>query len=80
MFNWGGWNDAGVDELIDAAAKELDREKRLNLQSQALLKLKSNIDFLPLHQQPMAWALGPKVKSVVQLSDNKSRHWLTVLK
>jgi peptide/nickel transport system substrate-binding protein len=80
VFNWGGWKDAEVDQLIDAAAKELDREKRLQLQSKALLKLKSNIDFLPLHQQPMAWALGPKVKSVVQLNDNKSRHWLTVLK
>jgi peptide/nickel transport system substrate-binding protein len=44
------------------------------------MKLKSNFDFLPLHQQPMAWALGPNVKSVVQLSDNKSRHWLTVMK
>ncbi|MBK1869368.1 ABC transporter substrate-binding protein [Taklimakanibacter albus] len=79
VFNWGGWKDAEVDALIDAAGKELDREKRLGLQSKALLKLKQNVDFLPLHQQPMAWALGPKVKSVVQLSDNKSRHWLTVL-
>ena len=46
--------------MIDAAAKELDREKRLALQSKALLKIKTNIDFLPLHQQPMAWALGPR--------------------
>jgi peptide/nickel transport system substrate-binding protein len=80
VFNWGDWKDAEIDQMIDAAAKELDREKRLALQSKALLKIKTNVDFLPLHQQPMAWALGPKVNSVVQLSDNKSRHWLTVLK
>ena len=80
VFNWGAWKDPEVDALIDSAGKELDRDKRLALQSQALMTLKRNIDFLPLHQQPMAWATGPKVMSVVQLPDNKSRHWLTVLK
>ena len=34
---------------------------------------------LPLHQQPIAWAMTKKVESVKQLADNKVRHWLTVL-
>lgn len=80
VFNWGAWKYPEVDALIDSAGKELNRDERLALQAKALLTLKNDIAFLPLHQQPMAWATGPAVGSVVQLSDNKSRHWLTVMK
>ncbi len=80
VFNWGSWGDPNVDVLIDKAGQELDRDTRLKLQSEALLSVKKNFTFLPLHQQPMAWAMGPAVKSVVQLTDNKPRHWLTVMK
>jgi peptide/nickel transport system substrate-binding protein len=33
--------------------------------------------FIPLHQQPMAWATRTDVTHVVQLPDNKVRLWLT---
>ena len=36
--------------------------------------------FMPLHQQPMAWAVRDDVQSVVQLPDNKARHWLTMMR
>jgi peptide/nickel transport system substrate-binding protein len=36
--------------------------------------------FLPLHQQPMIWATRDTVTEVVQLPDNKARHWLTRMK
>ncbi|WP_136616594.1 MULTISPECIES: ABC transporter substrate-binding protein [Mesorhizobium] len=80
VFNWGGWKYPEVDALIDSAGKELDREKRLGFQTQALTKVKDDIAFLPLHQQPMAWAMGPKIESIVQLTDNKPRFWLTMMK
>ena len=79
VFDWGGWKPEGVDALIDAAGKEVDRGKRLGLQTQALQILHDEDVFLPLHQQPMAWATGKHVASVLQLSDNKARHWLTVM-
>lgn len=34
---------------------------------------------VPLHQQPIAWAMLAKVKSVDFRADNKPRHWLTQL-
>ena len=80
MFNWGGWKYPEVDALIDNAGKELDRTKRLAFQTEALTKIKDDIAFLPLHQQPMAWAMGPKIDSIVQLTDNKPRFWLTKMK
>lgn len=80
VFNWGGWGSPEIDRLTDQAAKELDPAKRLPLQTQALKIAKDEIMLIPLHQQPMAWATSADVTDVVQLADNKPRHWYTRMK
>lgn len=77
VFNWGGWSYPEIDKLIVQASTEMDRPKRLELQTKALQMVKDEIIMLPLHQQPMAWVMTGKVDSIVQLADNKPRHWLT---
>ncbi|KQW83522.1 peptide ABC transporter [Devosia sp. Root413D1] len=77
VFNWGGWSDAQIDANIDEAGRTVDRATRLDLQAKALLRANELSMFIPVHQQPMAWATGAKVVSVLQLNDNKARHWLT---
>ena len=77
VFNWGEWGRADMDALIDAAGVELDRPKRIALMSQALDIIKREHLFIPMHQQPMAWAIRGNVASMVQASDNKPRLWLT---
>ena len=47
------------------------------MQTEAMKIVKDELIMLPFHQQPMAWATSDKVESVVQLSDNKGRHWMT---
>lgn len=80
VFNWGGWGGPEIDRLTDDASNELDTPKRIAMMDKALLKAKADTLFLPLHEQPMAWATRDTVVSVVQLSDNKARHWLTKMK
>lgn len=80
VFNWGGWSYPEIDKLIVAASTEMDREKRLALQTEALKLAKDEIVMLPLHQQPMAWVMSDKITSVLQQADNKPRHWLTRFK
>ncbi len=80
VFNWGGWSYPEIDALIDAASTEMDRDKRLALQTQALQLVKDDIVMHPLHMQPIAWATSAKIESVVQQADNKVRHWLTRMK
>lgn len=80
VFNWGNWGDSRIDTLVDKSANELDNAKRVPMLSEALEIAGENVLFLPLHQQPMAWATGTDVTSVVQLSDNKARHWFTQMK
>lgn len=77
VFNWGGWKDAEIDALIDKAGATVDRDERLAMQAKALLRANELSMFIPVHQQPMAWATGANIESVLQLSDNKPRHWLT---
>jgi peptide/nickel transport system substrate-binding protein len=77
VFNWGDWGRADMDALIDAAGVELDRPKRIALMSEALNIIKREHLFIPMHQQPMAWAIRGNVASMVQASDNKPRLWLT---
>jgi peptide/nickel transport system substrate-binding protein len=77
IFNWGGWGRPEIDRLTDAAAGELDTPKRLQEESEALTDAGKDMLFIPLHQQPMAWATRTDVTQVVQLPDNKVRLWLT---
>ena len=77
VFNWGGWSYPEIDKLIEEASTEMDRTKRLELQTKALQMAKDDIIMLPLHQQPMAWVMSKKIEAVAQLADNKVRHWLT---
>lgn len=80
VFNFGGWGDPRIDALTDKAATEMDPSKRIPMMAEALQVAKDDILFVPLHQQPMAWATSNKVESMVQLSDNKPRLWYTMMK
>ncbi|MFD2263378.1 ABC transporter substrate-binding protein [Lacibacterium aquatile] len=80
VFNWGGWGNAEIDKLTDDSAQELDQAKRIPMMQKALQIAKDQHMFLPLHQQPMAWAASKDVTDIVQLSDNKPRLWLTRMK
>ena len=73
VFNWGQWGDPVLDARIDAAAAEMDRPKRVQMMSDILQTLHDDVRFLPLHQQPMAWAVGANVGDVLQMPDNKAR-------
>ena len=80
VFNWGDWGRPDIDALIDKAGVELDSAKRIPMMSEALMIAKREHLFIPLHQQPMAWAMRSTVAETVQASDNKPRLWLTRMK
>jgi peptide/nickel transport system substrate-binding protein len=77
VFNWGGWGSPRIDELTQRASGELDNARRIPLMTEALRLVRDEVMFIPLHQQPMAWAARRNVETMVQLSDNKPRLWLT---
>ena len=80
VFNWGNWGDPRIDALIDQAGVELDATKRIPLMTRAMQIAKDDHLFIPMHQQPMAWAMRNTIETMVQASDNKPRLWLTRMK
>ena len=77
VANYGGWSYPALDQMVRDAAVEPDQAKRLALETAALKFAKDEVIMIPLHQQPMAWAMTDKVTDVVVRADNKPRHWLT---
>ena len=56
VFNWGGWTPR-IDELIDKAARELDHAQAARHDDRSAEDRQGRVIFIPLHQQPMAWAM-----------------------
>jgi len=77
VSNFGGWSVPELDRLVEQAAQEPNTEKRLALEEAALKIAKEQVLLIPLHQQPIAWAMLNKVKTLDFRADNKPRHWLT---
>ena len=77
IFNWGGWSDKEFDRVTEASAVELDQPKRLAMSAEALGIAKKNVLMIPLHQQPLTWAIGANVAELPLFSDNLPRLWLT---
>lgn len=75
VFNWGGWSYPELDMLVQKAGKELDTETRLGYETDALKIVKDNYIMLPLHQQPMAWAVSDTLAEMPLFPDNKPRLW-----
>ena len=69
QYNLGGYCNPALDALIHQVQTETDRERRNALLREAVLLLASDIAYIPLHQQALAWGVSRKVR-LVQLPDN----------
>jgi len=82
--NYGGSNPNGVshpriDELTRLASIELDEEKRIDMLKQAFRIARDEVLSIPLHQQPVAWAMNDKVE-IPQFADEYVRPWFAQIK
>ncbi|MFC6761967.1 ABC transporter substrate-binding protein [Sulfitobacter porphyrae] len=75
VFNWGDWSYPELDKLTQSAAVELDRDTRLQMETDALKIARDEIIMMPMHQQPMAWAVSKGFSDFPQFPDNKPRMW-----
>ena len=68
--NYGNFRNVELDDLIDRAEVEMDRDKRLALINQAVAVLQRDINVIPLHRQVIPWATRGNVR-VLHRADNK---------
>ncbi|MBD3305434.1 ABC transporter substrate-binding protein [candidate division KSB3 bacterium] len=78
LYNPGGYKNPRVDELVDKIAVELDASERQKMISEAFKLAKEDVPIIPLHQQPLSWAVREGV-NVIQFADDKIRLWYATI-
>jgi len=68
-YNYGRYSNPKLDAAIDAAAQEMNPEKRRELIRGALTEHNANVYHVPLHRQVIPWAMRANVQ-VVHLANN----------
>jgi len=77
-FNFGGYSNPKVDELIDQVKVEIDEEKRTKAIQEALRIHGKEFGHIPLHDQVIPWAMAKNV-NVVHRADNRlTPQWVTI--
>ena len=72
--NPNGLSDPAVDDLAAKSAVELDEAKRRAMLTESFRIAREKVYFLPLHQQPVAWATKSGVE-LPQFADEYVRLW-----
>lgn len=68
-WNFGGYSNARVDELLPSIQTELDMEKRQAMVDEVHSLMQDEIAYVPLYVQPLIWASTDQI-SLTQRSDN----------
>ncbi len=77
--NPNGLSDPRIDELAAKAGVEMDEAKRRAMLTESFRIAREEVQFLPLHQQPVAWAVKQSVE-VPQFADEYVRLWFAQVK
>ena len=77
-WNPGGYSNPEIDALTAKVALELDLEAREAMMTEALRIAKEDVALIPLHQQPLAWAVRDGLELKVT-PDNKPRLWYATI-
>jgi peptide/nickel transport system substrate-binding protein len=82
--SYGGSNPSGyvnprIEDLTRKAAVELDETERRTMLVEALKVARDSVAYIPLHQQPVAWAVRDGV-DVPQFPDEYVRLWFANVK
>lgn len=70
-FNYGRYTNPKLDALIDAAAIEMNVDKRREIIRQALVDHNTEVHHVPLHRQMIPWAMRANVTAV-----HRADNWL----
>ena len=77
-FNFGGYENAEVDALIDQIKVETDEAKR-NAAIHKVLEIHAKeVGHIPLHDQVIPWAMGKNVDAVHRADNRLTPHWVTI--
>ncbi len=77
-FNFGGYSNAKVDDLLDRARVELDVAKRRALLVEAMTALDADAAFVPLVYRRVVWAMRKNVTTPILPNDNLDLRFVNI--
>ncbi len=77
-FDFGRVSDARLDALIQQIKLEPDVVKRNALIREAVLRLRDEFPFIPVHHQERPWAMKPGVRTTHRSNDHFEARYTTV--
>ena len=77
-FNCGRVSDAKLDELIDAMKTEMDAKKRDAMIREALVRVRDEAYYVPLHHQLRPWAMKKNVSTLHRADDRPEARFARV--
>ena len=77
-FNFSKVSDPELDKLIDAAKSEMDLPKRDAILRDALVRVRDQYLFIPLHHQVRPWAMRANVQTLHRSNDRPEARFTTL--
>jgi len=77
-FNFAKLSDAKLDQLIDAMKTETDVPKRNAMIREALLRVRDEHFFIPLHHQMRPWAMKANVETLHRSDDRPEARFTNI--
>jgi peptide/nickel transport system substrate-binding protein len=78
QYNLGGYSNPRIDELTQKIGSENNNTKRNAMIAEAFKIHAQDIGHLPLHQQPLVWAMKKNVELVQLANNNNFLKWVVI--
>jgi peptide/nickel transport system substrate-binding protein len=77
-YNFGGYSNARVDELIDKGRVEFDDAKRKQLFNDAMAAIDAETGFVPLVNRHVVWAMRKNIRTPLRPNDIVDLRFVTI--
>ncbi|KIN71983.1 Extracellular solute-binding protein [Sulfitobacter guttiformis KCTC 32187] len=77
-WNFGGFSNARIDELLPMIQSEIDDTKRQSMLDEVAQTLQDEMAYVPLYVQPLVWGARANIDVVQRTDDFFILRWVTV--
>ena len=77
-WNFGGYSNARVDELLPQIQQEIDPSARQTLVDEVVAITQEDVAYIPLYTQPLIWAAKDNVELTQRADNFFMLRWVTV--
>ncbi|MFV0321922.1 MAG: ABC transporter substrate-binding protein [Alphaproteobacteria bacterium] len=75
-WNYGGYSNPRIDELLFAIRSELDQDKRQTLLDESAMIIRDDAAYIPLYVQPIAWGVRDGIEVKIRPDNYLHLKWV----